>query len=231
MTDAAPVLAIDGPSGSGKGTIARELARLLGWHRLDSGTLYRAVGFAALRKGIPLEDAAAVAALAADLDLVFRAHTGGETVQLEGADITEAIRSEAASRAASVVAALPAVRRALLARQRAFAEPPGLVADGRDMGTVVFPAAVLKVFLTASPEERARRRHKQLNEKGIDVSLRDLSKAIAERDRRDASRQVAPLVPADDAKVLDSTALGPAEVVERVLDWLRAEGIPVAPKE
>jgi len=231
MTVAGPVVAIDGPSGSGKGTIARELADRLGWHRLDSGALYRAVGLAALRADIPLDDAQTLAGLTERLDIRFLAGNGTESVQLDGADVTAEIRSEEAGRAASRVAALPAVRRALLERQRAFARAPGLVADGRDMGTVVFPAAALKVFLTASPEERARRRHKQLKEKGIDVSLRDLSKGIADRDRRDASRSVAPLKPAADAKVLDSTDLDSVEVVQRVLEWLRAEGISVPPKE
>jgi cytidylate kinase len=146
-------------------------------------------------------------------------------VQLDGEDVTAAIRSEQAGRAASRVAALPAVRSALLDRQHRFAEPPGLVADGRDMGTVVFPDATLKVFLTASAEARARRRHKQLKEKGIDVSLRDLSQGIAERDQRDESRPVAPLIPAEDARVLDSTDLSPKEVVQQVLAWLESEGI------
>ncbi len=229
MQGEAPVVAIDGPSGSGKGTIAEALARHLGWHRLDSGALYRSVGLAAERKGIAVVDAAALAEMTRGLDLSFEEGAGGLVIRLDGRDVTEAIRSEAASRAASEVAVLPAVRTALLERQRAFAIEPGLVADGRDMGTVVFPDAVLKVFLTASPEERARRRHNQLNEKGIGVSLRDLSRAIAERDERDASRAAAPLKPAADAIVLDSTELSPAEVVQRVLDWLRDRGISVEP--
>ena len=217
---AAPVIAIDGPSGSGKGTIAQALARHLGWHRLDSGALYRSVGLAAGRAGIDPGDAEAVAALTRDLDVRFLATDSGETVQLGDEDITSAIRSEQAGKAASQVAAQPAVRQALLALQRSFARAPGLVADGRDMGTVVFPEARLKVFLTASAEERARRRHKQLNEKGISVSLRDLSRDIAERDERDASREVAPLKAADDARVLDSTELSPDEVVRQILVWL-----------
>jgi cytidylate kinase len=225
----APVVAIDGPSGSGKGTIAQALARRLGWHRLDSGALYRSVGLAALKKGIPLTDADQLAAMTRQLELSFIAQPEGELVELEGQDVSTAIRSEQAGEAASEVAALPEVRRALLERQRGFALMPGLVADGRDMGTVVFPAAILKVFLTATPEARAERRHKQLIEKGISVSLRDLSKGISERDERDASRAVAPLRPADDARVLDSTDLGPAEVVQRVLNWLEAEGISVPP--
>lgn len=221
MTGRVPVVTIDGPSGSGKGTIAQELAARLGWHRLDSGALYRAAGLAADRAGVALDDAAAVARLTGGLELDFRTAGGTETVQLDGADITDAIRTEAAGRAASEIAALPPVREALLGLQRGFARAPGLVADGRDMGTVVFPAATLKLFLTASAEERAKRRYKQLKEKGIDVSLRDLSRGIAERDERDASRKVAPLKPADDARVLDSTDLSPDDVVRQVLDWLR----------
>jgi cytidylate kinase len=220
-----PVLAIDGPSGSGKGTIAQAGADRLAWHRLDSGALYRSVGLAAERLGIDLEDAVALARMTGALDLVFRSVGGSELVQLDGEDVTAAIRSEQAGRAASRVAALPAVRSALLDRQHRFAEPPGLVADGRDMGTVVFPDATLKVLLTASAEARARRRHKQLKEKGIDVSLRDLSQGIAERDQRDESRPVAPLIPAEDARVLDSTDLSPKEVVQQVLAWLESEGI------
>lgn len=229
MGQAAPVLAIDGPSGSGKGTIAQAVALQLGWHRLDSGALYRSVGLAGQRKGIGLSDADTLAAMTRGLDLSFNADASGESVVLEGQDISDAIRSEEAGAAASAVAALPAVRAALLERQRAFASPPGLVADGRDMGTVVFPDAVLKVFLTASPEARAERRHKQLIEKGISVSLRDLSKGISDRDERDASRPVAPLRPADDARVLDSTDLRPAQVVQRVLDWLADTGVSVTP--
>jgi cytidylate kinase len=225
--DRVPVLAIDGPSGSGKGTIAARLADILGWHRLDSGALYRSVGLAATRQGMPLDDADRLARLTADIDLSFSTRGGTELVQLDGCDITEAIRAEDAGRAASAVAALPAVRAALLQRQRDFARAPGLVADGRDMGTVVFPAADLKVFLTASAEERARRRYKQLKEKGIDVSLRGLSKGITERDERDSSRSVAPLKPAEDARVLDSTDLSPMEVVRQILDWLRAERLAV----
>jgi cytidylate kinase len=229
MGQDAPVVAIDGPSGSGKGTIAQALALELGWHRLDSGALYRSVGLAGQRKGIAMTDAEALAAMTRNLDLTFAADETGESVVLEGQDISSAIRSEEAGAAASAVAAVPAVREALLARQRAFAIPPGLVADGRDMGTVVFPDAVLKVFLTASPEARAERRHKQLIEKGISVSLRDLSKGISDRDERDASRSVAPLRPADDARVLDSTDLRPAQVVQQVLDWLADLGLSVTP--
>lgn len=229
MGHEAPVIAIDGPSGSGKGTIAQALARQLGWHRLDSGALYRSVGLAGQKSGIVLTDADALAAMTRSLDLAFVADDSGESVILEGQDVSDAIRTEEAGAAASAVAAQPAVRAALLERQRAFARPPGLVADGRDMGTVVFPAAILKVFLTASPAARAERRHKQLIEKGISVSLRDLSKGISDRDERDASRPVAPLRPADDARVLDSTDLRPGQVVQQVLDWLSDLGLSVIP--
>jgi len=229
MASGVPVVTIDGPSGSGKGTIAAALARHLGWHRLDSGALYRSVGVEAEERGVSLDDAAGLAQLTRGLDLRFRDDPAGETVCLGDRDITVAIRSESAGRAASVVSAVAEVRLALLARQRAFAVAPGLVADGRDMGTVVFPSARLKVFLTASAEQRAQRRYKQLKEKGIDVSLRDLSQGIADRDRRDSTRAVAPLRPADDARVLDSTELGPAEVVQRILEWLREKGISVPP--
>jgi cytidylate kinase len=224
-----PVVAIDGPSGSGKGTIAEALAQRLGWHRLDSGALYRCVGVAAGQQGIALDDPGALALLTRGLELSFDTGPAGEIVRLQGRDITPAIRSEAAGRAASVLSAVPEVRQALLGRQRAFAVAPGLVADGRDMGTVVFPDARLKVFLTASPEQRAARRYKQLKEKGIDVSLRDLSQGIADRDRRDSSRAVAPLRAADDARVLDSTELRPAEVLQQILEWLRVAGVAVPP--
>jgi len=211
-----PVIAIDGPSGSGKGTVCSMLAAKLGWHLLDSGALYRVVALAAERQGIALDDSAALAELARTLAVSF----AGERVELEGREVTEELRSERSGEAASQVAQLPGVRHALLERQRGFARPPGLVADGRDMGTVVFPDAVLKVFLTASPEARAARRHKQLKEKGISVSLPGLSREIAQRDLRDASRPVAPLRPAESARVLDSTSLTPDEVVARILGWL-----------
>jgi len=216
-----PVVAIDGPSGSGKGTIARRVAATLGWHLLDSGALYRLVGLDARRKGIPLDDEMALAELARDLDVQFAGDsTGDEQIVLNGEDVTAAVRTEDAGTGASAVAAFQAVRDALLGRQRAFRRAPGLVADGRDMGTQVFADAVLKVFLTASAEERAKRRHKQLNDKGIDVSLAAVSRDIADRDRRDSERSVAPLRPAEDARIVDSSGQ-PIEVVTKiVLDWV-----------
>ena len=225
---AAPVVTIDGPSGSGKGTVGRLLAQRLGWHYLDSGVLYRLVGLTALRRNVELRDAAALAAIAATLDVRFTPAAAGDRVYLEGVDVSSELRTERAGDAASKVAAVPEVRTALLARQRDFAMPPGLVTDGRDMGTVVFPDALLKVVLTASAEARAMRRHKQLKEKGIDVSLPDLSWDIAQRDARDANRTVAPFKPAPDAHVVDSTSLTPEEVVAHILN--RLEGVGVVPE-
>jgi len=224
-TPGVPILTIDGPSGAGKGTIARAIASRLGWRLLDSGALYRVAALAALKAGIPLDDEQAVARVAEGLDVEFDEVDGRERVILAGEEVTAELRTEQCGEAASKVAAQPAVRRALLARQRAFAAPPGLVADGRDMGTGVFPDALVKVFLTASAEERARRRHKQLMDKGISVSLRDLSREIAQRDERDANRPVAPLVPAHDARIIDSTHMSPEEVTERILHWLREAGV------
>ena len=226
MTDTdAPVVAVDGPSGSGKGTIGRLLAHKLGWHYLDSGALYRLVALAALQRGVDFNDSEALAEIAATLNVRFPSAAAGERVLLDGVDVGQDLRTERAGDAASRVAAVPEVRTALLKRQRDFAVPPGLVADGRDMGTVVFPNALLKVVLTASAEARARRRHKQLKEKGIDVSLPDLSWDIAQRDARDANRTVAPFKPAPDAQVIDSTSLTPEEVVAQILHWLERLGV------
>jgi cytidylate kinase len=224
MPPAAPIVTVDGPSGSGKGTISRALAVRLRWHLLDSGALYRLVALAAARRGNP-GDPEALARIARSMDVSFGSAGGAEQVMLDGEDATVALRTEETGEAASRVAAVPQVREALLQRQRDFARPPGLVADGRDMGTVVFPTADLKVFLTATADERAMRRHKQLKGKGIDVSLRDLSWDIAQRDARDASRPVAPLRPAPDARTIDSTDLSPEEVIARILQWLEAAGI------
>jgi cytidylate kinase len=217
-----PVIAVDGPSGSGKGTVCRLVARALGWHLLDSGALYRLVALAGDRAGLDASDQAGHAALAGSLDIRFEVDEAGtERVLLGGEDITREMRSEKAGNAASRVAAWPDVRKALFQRQRRFMQPPGLVADGRDMGSVVFQDAGLKIFLTASAEERARRRHKQLKEKGLGVNLAALSAEISERDRRDATREVAPLVACEDAVVIDSTALDIDAVVERVLELAR----------
>ena len=223
---AAPIVTIDGPSGSGKGTISRAVARRVGWHLLDSGALYRLVAVAGQAHGLAADDVAGHARLAQSMDVDFRVRPeGGELICLEGGDATAQVRSEAGGQGASRVAAWPEVRAALLARQHAFARPPGLVADGRDMGTVVFPAASLKIFLTASADERAQRRHKQLKDKGSDVSLAALSREIAERDLRDSTRAASPLKPAPDAQVLDSTGLPIDDVVERVLTFGRARAL------
>jgi cytidylate kinase len=219
------VLTIDGPSGSGKGTVARELSRRLGWHLLDSGALYRAVALMALDAGIPLHDERALARLAAHLKLRFEDGGDDTEVYVGSRAVTHELRAETTGEAASQVAQFPAVRAALLALQRGFAMPPGLIADGRDMGTVVFPAAPHKYFLTASAEARAVRRHKQLNEKGIGVSLAALAREIAERDMRDSNRAVAPLRPADDARIIDSTHMSAADVVALIVDELREHGI------
>ena len=214
-----PVIAIDGPSASGKGTIAKRVAEALGFHYLESGALYRLVGLIALRHD--LTDETAVAQAAEGMDVVFQ----GEEIFIEEEEVSQHIRHEAVGNRASEVARMPAVRQALLTRQRAFRQAPGLVADGRDMATVVFPDAALKIFLTARPEVRAERRYKQLIEKGISANLRALSRDLAERDARDANRPVAPLVPAPDSQVLDSSALSIEEVVSRIVQLCRERNL------
>lgn len=216
-----PVLTIDGPSGSGKGTISRLVAQRLGWHYLDSGALYRAIGVAAERAGLDLNDTAALARLTAQTRIEFRIDGESEPqVLVDGADVTAQLRTETAGTTASAVAAIAEVRARLLERQRAFRQAPGLVADGRDMGTVVFPEAAFKVFLTASAQERALRRHNQLKDKGLEVTIDSLLRDIQARDARDAERPVAPLKPAPDAVWLDTTGLSIDTVVARVLELI-----------
>ncbi|HEY6241567.1 MAG TPA: (d)CMP kinase [Burkholderiales bacterium] len=214
---AVPVIAIDGPSASGKGTVAQRVAQILGFHRLDSGSLYRLVALGAANQGIAAGDEAAAAAVAAQLPVRFE----GDEVFLEDRRVTDAIRTEECSAAASVVASLPQVRQALLGRQREFRRSPGLVAEGRDMGSVVFPDADLKVFLTASLQTRAERRYKQLKEKGIAATLPGLLKDLRERDARDASRSVAPLKQSPGARLLDTTSMSAGQAAAQIVGWYR----------
>ncbi len=227
MNDAAiPVITVDGPSGSGKGTVAQRLAQEMGWHFLDSGALYRVLARAAQNRKIPLNQEDALSELALKLDVAFEAAPHGDSkVILDGVEVGPELRTEAAGDAASQVAALPAVRTALLARQRAFRQAPGLVADGRDMGTVVFPDAGVKIFLTASAAERAQRRHKQLKEKGLDANLGALIADIEARDKRDSERAVSPLVPARDAVLLDTTELSLEDSVAAARDIVQRHGV------
>jgi cytidylate kinase len=225
MTGTAPVICIDGPSGAGKGTLSQRLATDLGWHLLDSGALYRVVGFAGRLAAVSLEDSDAVAAIARSLDVDFRPTDDGVAVWLAGKDVTAKLRTEEAGRDASTLAALPAVREALLLRQQELARSPGLIADGRDMGTVVFPRATLKIFLTASAEARAQRRFYQLQGMGESVSLARLLTDIQQRDARDQSRAVSPLVPAGDAIVIDSTALSADDVLQAARDLAAARDL------
>lgn len=212
-----PVIAIDGPTASGKGTIAQRVASALGFHYLDSGALYRLAALAALEAGVDLEDEAALGRVAGEIAPRF----AGESIVMQGREVGEAIRAEAVGVAASKIAVFPAVRQALFDLQRRFRQTPGLVADGRDMASVVFPDAELKVFLTASPEARAERRHKQLMAKGIQTRIDDLARDLRERDERDMKRSAAPLAPAQGARLLDSSSLTIDQVVAQVLEWYR----------
>jgi cytidylate kinase len=225
VTALTPVIAIDGPSASGKGTVSQKVATGLGFHFLDSGALYRLVGLAALQRGVALDDPDIVAAVAGNLDVVFE----GGGVRMDGRNVTDAIRAEEVGVAASRVAALEPVRAALLGRQRAFRQPPGLVADGRDMGSVVFPDAGLKIFLTATSEERARRRYNQLMEKGMRASMGALLQEILDRDDRDSRRAVAPLQKCSDAIELDTTHMTVDDAVAQVLALYHKKAAPKAP--
>lgn len=226
MINQAPIITIDGPSGAGKGTVSQVIADKLGWNLLDSGALYRLLALAAAHHGMAMDDADTLKVLAEHLDVQFNHGDNGETeIVLEGENVTQAIRTEVVGNNASKLAAIPEVREGLLLRQHAFAYEPGLVADGRDMGTIVFPDAPVKVFLTASAEERANRRFLQLKAKGESVNIEELVSTIQERDERDANRAVAPLVPAVGALVVDSTDKSIEQVVESILAEMAKKGI------
>lgn len=220
-----PVITVDGPSGAGKGTLCQALANKLGWQLLDSGAIYRVLALAALHHHVDIKSEEVLVPLAANLDVRFEPRENELAVMLEGEDVSNAIRSEVVGNTASLSATFPRVREALLRRQRAFRTKPGLIADGRDMGTVVFPDAPVKIFLDATPEERARRRMQQLQEKGFDVKLSDLLTDIKGRDYRDRNRVIAPLVPAKDALILDSTKLSIEGVIEQVLAYVKKKQI------
>ncbi|QSX31717.1 (d)CMP kinase [Shewanella cyperi] len=225
MSERAPVVTIDGPSGAGKGTIAQLLAKHFGWQLLDSGAIYRVLALAAIHHNVELENEEALTLLAAHLDVQFLTGNDKDAIKvvLEGEDVTGAIRSQECSNAASKVAAFPRVREALLRRQRAFNVAPGLIADGRDMGTVVFPTAPAKIYLTASAEERAQRRYNQLRDKGFDVNIDRLLAEIIERDERDMNRPVAPLIPAEDALVIDTTGIAIDDVLAKAIDYIETQ--------
>ena len=220
-----PVIAIDGPGGSGKGTISTQLAGYLGWHLLDSGALYRLAALAAIKHNCALDDEAALGHVAENLNISFATDERGVRAMLDGEDVSDALRYENTGMVASQIASMPAVRAALVKRQRRFLQPPGLVADGRDMGTVIFPHADLKVFLTASAEIRAERRYKQLKEKGERVKLSRLFREIKARDLRDQSRSIAPLRPAEDAVIIDSSQLSIDRVLDQIKDMVKERGI------
>jgi cytidylate kinase len=217
-TETVPIITIDGPTASGKGTVAARVAEALGFHYLDSGALYRLTGLAATLADISIDEEAKIAQIAESLDIRFQ----GGAVYLDGQDVTEAIRTEASSQNASKVAALPRVRQSLTLRQRAFAAPPGLVADGRDMGSVIFPDATLKIFLTATPQARGERRTKQLKQKGISAIMTDVVKELVIRDERDSNRPVAPLKKLPDAYLLDTTTISADDAVSQVLAWFKS---------
>lgn len=221
ISNTIPVIAIDGPTASGKGTVAQRVAARLGFHYLDSGALYRLTALQALRNGVPLDDESRLSHIAASLPCSFNE----ESILLDGEDVSNAIREEICGNAASKIAVLTPVRTALVERQLAFRVAPGLVADGRDMGTVIFPDATLKVFLTASVAARANRRYKQLIDKGFSANINDLLKDLTERDRRDSERTAAPLKPAEDAFLLDTSDISADQAVEQILGWYRS--VPV----
>ena len=217
-----PVVTVDGPSGAGKGTLSALLAEKLNWHLLDSGAIYRVLAVAAMHHDLPIDDEAAIVPLASGLDVSFETENNQRRVVLEGEDVTDDIRTEEVGAVASQIASLARVREALLRRQRAFQETPGLIADGRDMGTVVFPDAVVKLFLTASAEARAERRYSQLKDKGMDVNIARLLTDIKARDERDSQRSVAPLVPAEDAVIIDSTDLDINQVFDSAMEIINS---------
>jgi cytidylate kinase len=217
-----PVVTVDGPSGAGKGTLSALIAEQLGWHLLDSGAIYRVLAVAAMHHDLPVDDESSIVPLASGLDVSFETDNEQRRVVLEGEDVTDDIRTEEVGAAASQIASLARVREALLRRQRAFQQTPGLIADGRDMGTVVFPDANVKLFLTASAEARAERRYNQLKDKGLDVNIARLLTDIKARDDRDANRSIAPLVPAEDAVVIDSTDLDINQVFESAMEIINS---------